>query len=215
VPNTGAGQLIRKPCFNADGITYSMNQTPSEYKILVIDLEVEKQQEPKHIEQCGAILFDLHNRKELEKLDTTDFGYVLPKRVVEDKSGLILKPTKSLTQEELFNKLIPLITQADVLVFHNAHFDTENLQELFDEYAGAEELVHFEALPKFCTMMELRRAIGLDDRCGKPKKWPQLTEAVEHYLPDETFKFHEGYDDAKATLAVFLAAFDKDDIHLV
>jgi hypothetical protein len=191
-----------------------LTPTNSEYKILVIDLEVKKQQEPKHIEQCGAILFELQTRKELAKLDTTDFGYVLPKRVVKDNSGLTLKPAKSLTQEDLYKKLMPLIIEADVLIFHNAHFDTENLQELFSEYAGDEELALFEGLPKFCTMMELRRVIGLTDDCGQPKKWPQLREAVHHYLPDETFKFHEGYDDAKATLAVFLAAFDNDDIVL-
>jgi DNA polymerase III epsilon subunit-like protein len=192
-----------------------MNTPPTEYKILVIDLEVYKlTHEPHHILQCGAILFELRSRKELATLNTVDHGFVLPKRVKKDNTGLTLKPAESLTQEELYDILLPLFKQTNSLLFHNAVHDCKYLRESFETFGGDEELKLFDGLPKFCTMWDLKGVVGLTDPHGNPQKWLKLCEATHHYIEGKEYKFHDGFEDAKATMDVFLAAFDKGDIQL-
>jgi hypothetical protein len=191
-----------------------MKQQKTEYKILALDLEVRDIDEPAHITQCGAILYELQSQKELNILNTRKSGYVLPKRVRKDKSGHILKPAESITQEELYNKLLPLITDANLLLYHNASWDSEYILDLFVDFAGKEELELLNGLPIFCTMRDLAKGIGLIDTLGQAEKWPKLKEAIDHYLPGKEYMLHDGYEDAKATLDVFIAAFEKGDVQL-
>jgi hypothetical protein len=191
-----------------------MTQLNTEYKILVVDVEVRDIDEPAHITQCGAILYELLSKKEMNILNTRKSGYVLPKRVRKDKSGYILKPANSITQEELYDKLLPFMTETNLLLYHNASWDSEYLRDLFVDYAGEEELALLDGLPIFCTMRDLAKLVGLMDDLGQPEKWPKLIEAIDHYLPGKEYKLHDGYEDAKATLDVFLAAYDKGDIQL-
>jgi hypothetical protein len=195
-----------------------MTKTNTEFKILALDVEVRNQltDTPPFIEECGAILHEYHSRKDLATLDTLEYGNVLPFMPFMDPHGKIHRPTEGITQEELFHKLLLLIADADILVGHKGKWDVGQIKELlFKRYAQPDQLARIERLPIVCTMLGLADAIGHIDTIGNPSKWPELKEALDHYIPDNDFDpRHKGFEDAKATLQLFLAAFEAGDLPL-
>jgi hypothetical protein len=189
-----------------------MNQQTTEYKLLALDLEIRKKDDPAHIHQCGAILHELHSNTEIAKLNTKDFGHVLPKRLHKGKFGSVIKPAKSITQEDLFQKILPLIEQADLLICHKVIWDTENLKKLFLEFASPDQIALLEALPAFCTLFDLAKIIGVLDDRGKAERWLRLENTYDKYFPGETFEPHDAYEDAKACLRIFLKAYELKEI---
>jgi DNA polymerase III epsilon subunit-like protein len=133
-----------------------------------------------------------------------------------DPHGEIHRPIDGITQEELFHKLQPLIAKADILVGHKGKWDVQNINDiLFKRFAQPDQTAQFDKLPVVCTMLDLADAIGHIDTIGKPNKWPELKEALDHYIPDNDFDpRHKGFEDAKATLKLFLAAYEAGDLPL-
>jgi hypothetical protein len=127
-------------------------------------------------------------------------------------SHKIIKPPKSITQEEFFEKLSPLITNADMLVGHKPDDDVKMIRELFEKYARPGQINHFDGLPAFCAMFDLAKIIGEIDPSGNPEKWLKLEETYEKYFPGEKFKAHAAYEDAKACLRIFLKAYELKEI---
>jgi hypothetical protein len=189
-----------------------MNNHKGDFKILALDVEFREKEVIPHIAQCGAILHELHSNTEIASLNTMDFGFVLRKSLHEGKAGTFIKPPKSITQEELFNKLQPMIAEADMFVCHKADHDVEKIRELYDDFAGPKDIDHLNALPAFCTMFDLAKIIGVKDQTGKMEKWLRLEEIFKIYAPGERFIPHNAYEDAKACLKIFLKAYEKKQI---
>jgi DNA polymerase III alpha subunit (gram-positive type) len=185
-----------------------------EFKILVLDVETTGMDDTDMIVQCGAILHDLPARQQLATTDTWVSGGTVPDATFFKEAGITQdKVDDGMTQQDLYAELLPLFSLANVLICHNADFDTRFIKALFEKHAGPEELLLYNSLPKLCTMKGLTDVIGLTNAGGLPK-WPKLEEALDHYLPDYEFKSHDAFEDAKATLALFLAAFDAGDLEL-
>jgi DNA polymerase III epsilon subunit-like protein len=191
-----------------------MIQQSSEFKMLVLDVETTGLDASASIVQCGAILYELHSKEQRATLDTWVSGGTVPNEAFFAEAGITQeKVDGGITQKELYLALLPFFSQADVLICHNADFDTRFIKDLFEEYAGSDELALYHSLPKLCTMKGLTDVIGLINYNGLPK-WPKLEEALDHYLPDYEFKAHNAFEDTKATLALFLAAFEAGDLDL-
>jgi DNA polymerase III epsilon subunit-like protein len=186
----------------------------SEFKILVLDVETTGLDATASIVQCGAILYELHTKEQLATLDTWVSGGTVPDEAFFEEAGITQeKVDGGIAQKELYLGLLPFISQARVLICHNSDFDTRFIKDLFQEYAGSEELALYNSLPKLCTMKGLTDVIGLVNYNGLPK-WPKLEEALDHYLPDYEFKAHNAFEDTKATLDLFMAAFEAGDLEL-
>jgi DNA polymerase III epsilon subunit-like protein len=185
-----------------------------EFKILVLDVETTGLDASASIVQCGAILYELHSKEHLATLDTWVSGGIVPDEAFFMEAGITQENVDGgITQEELYLGLLPFVSQANVLICHNSDFDTRFIKGLFEEHAGPEELTLYNSLPKLCTMKGLTDVIGLINYNGLPK-WPKLEEALDHYLPGYEFKAHNAFEDTKATLTLFLAAFEAGDIEL-
>jgi hypothetical protein len=192
-----------------------MTQNPPELKILALDVEWRDEYEIPHIHQCGAILHDLRSNKQLDKLNTKDFGYVLPKRIRKDRLGRTVRPaSKCMTQEELFQKLRPFFYNAHIMVCHNAFWDAGKIHDLFHLMGGEEKSKIIANFPTFCTMKDLASAIGRLDKYGKPGGWQKLEDAYKHYCGEQFSKSHRGFEDAEACLKIFLKAYGKEEIRI-
>ncbi len=186
----------------------------NEMKILVLDVETTGMDDTDSIVQCGAILHDLNSSMQLATLDTWVCGGIVPDVPFFKEAGITQdKVDSGISQQELYTKLLPLFSEAKVLICHNSDFDTRYIKALFRKHAGPDELGLYNDLPKLCTMKGLTDVIGLVNYNGLPK-WPKLEEALGHYLPDYEFMAHNAFEDTKATLALFLAAVEAGDMQL-
>ncbi len=186
-----------------------MKTIKNEFKILSLDLEVIDLGEPAYIRHCGGILYNLHTREEIDRIDAEGLSEI----PFADRDGNIVTIDHGLTQKELYHKLRPLISKASRLVCHNRNHDPKYIKALFVSYGSTEDNTHYDSLPWFCTMLDLAEAIGHIDQQGNTDKWPELKEALDHYLPDNTYEHrNNAFEDAEAALKLFLAALDAGDI---
>lgn len=146
---------------------------------------------------------------ELRELDRQDM-YVRPDGWSMPQGPKSAGSVNGLTDEFLLANGSPIADALDayaeevnrglVVVAYNAQYDCKVMR---GELRRAERDDMFERTPNICVMRPLVGICRIPKASGKGLKWPNLTEALNHFkVKPEHFKAHGAVDDAHGALLV-------------
>lgn len=116
--------------------------------------------------------------------------------------------THLITAVELF---LDMVSNADVIVAHNAAFDVTVLRRatfVYSEMVETEYVDPFAGKTVICTMMGALNIVKAMPKRNGQWKWPKLTECVKFFYNEELEGAHDALVDVRACARVYYELLD-------